>query len=165
MFCSHYRYTFNGVVLLDFGDKMLEEPAHPIAKQVQESNFVGARWGKARDRGNAIRTFNWSRVMTFASLAERQTWQLQLAASYMGLATGDLLIEVENGGSTRIKDFCLNSVTPSQRWEKNQYDLVLAFEGLGGKEETVTFGGYADAWLATDASTWDTNDSTKWQLI
>ena len=165
MIQSCYRYTLNGVVLLDYGDKMIEEPVHPISQQIQESRFVGAKWGKARYRGNAIRSFSWSRVMTFTSLAERQTRQLQLASSYLGLGSGDLLIEVENGGSTQIKDFCIESVTPSQRWEKNQFDLVIAFEGLGGEEITVSDGGYSQKWLATDGSLWASNDSNKWELI
>ena len=103
--------------------------------------------------------------MTFTSLAERQTRQLQLASSYLGLGSGDLLIEVENGGSTQIKDFCIESVTPSQRWEKNQFDLVIAFEGLGGEEITMSDGGYSQKWLTTDNSLWAANYSNKWELI
>ena len=48
MIQSGYRYTLNGVVLLNYGDKMLEEPVHPISQQIQENSFVGAKWGKAR---------------------------------------------------------------------------------------------------------------------
>jgi len=144
---------------------MGEEPVYPVSQQVQESSFVGAKWGKPISRGNAIRTFTWSRILTFGSLAERQTRQLQLASTYLGLGAGDLLIEVENGGSTKIKDFCLQSVTPSQRYEKNQFDLLLTFEGIGGEEVTIDNGGYGERWLAGDSSTWQNSDSTKWDIL
>lgn len=165
MICSHYRHTLNGVVLLDYGERMMEEPSHPLAAQVQESQFVGGKWGKARGRGNMLRTYSWTRILTFATLAERQTRQLQLPASYLALGSGDLLIEVENGGSTLVKDFALTAVTPSQRWESNAFDLLLTFEGIGGEEITINSGGYGERWDAADGSTWDSADPSTWNLI
>lgn len=162
---SHYRHTLNGVVLLDYGERMMAEPSHPLAAQVQESQFVGRKWGKARARGNILRTYSWTRVLTFATLAERQTRQLQLPASYLSLGSGDLLIEIEDGGSTLIKDFALTAVTPSQRWENNPFDLLLTFEGIGGEEVTIDNGGYGDRWLSDDSGTWDALDPTTWNLI
>lgn len=153
------------MTLLDYGDRMGEEPVYPISQQVQERSFVGAKWGKPVSRGNSIRTFTWSRILTFGSLAERQTRQLQLASTYLSLGQGDLLIEVENGGSTKIKDFCLQSVTPSQRYDKNQFDLLVTFEGIGGEEVTISNGGYGERWLANDFSTWQSSDSTKWDIL
>ena len=165
MTCSHYRHTLQGVVLLDYGERMMAEPSYPLAAQVQESQFVGRKWGKARARGNILRTYSWTRILSFATLAERQTRQLQLPASFLSLPSGDLLIEVEDGGKTLVKDFALTAVTPAQRWEKNATDLLLTFEGIGGEEVTIDNGAFGDRWLADDSEVWDSADTSTWKLI
>ena len=165
MICSRYRHTINGAILLDFGERMMVEPSYPLSRQVQERQFAGARWGKPANRGNKLRQYSWTRILSFASEAERQTRQLQLPASFLELGQGDLLIEIENGGATRVKDFVLSSVTPEQRWDKNAVDLVLTFEGIGGEEEIISSGGFGETWAADDSSTWDAADPSTWNLI
>ena len=165
MICSHYRHTLQGVVLLDYGERMMAEPSYPLAAQVQESQFVGRKWGKARGRGNMLRTFAWSRVFTFSTIAERQTRQIQLPASFLALGSGDLLIEVEDGGTTLVRDFALTAVIAAQRWESNAFDLLLNFEGVGGEEIIINNGGYGQRWLTDDSDTWDAADSSTWKLI
>lgn len=162
---SHYRHTLNGVVLLDFDDLMLAEPVYPITGEFQQRQFVGRKWGGAKSLQNAVRAYSWTRVIKFNSIEERETRQLQLAASFLNRREGELLIEVQNGGSTLVKEFCLNSVIPSQRFESNAFDLLLTFEGIGGEEVTVSDGGFGDRWDPTDSSTWDAADSSTWKLI
>lgn len=165
MICSRYRHSLRGVVLLDYGERMTAEPSYPLAAQVQESQFVGARWGRARSRGNMLRTYSWTRILRFTTIAERQTRQLQLPASFLSLPAGELLIEVEGGGKMLVRDFALTNVTASQRWENDAFDLLLTFEGIGGEEVTVDNGGFGARWLANDSSTWDSADATTWDIL
>ena len=163
MIKSRWRFSLNGVILLDQGDYMTSHPSFPVAADVQETRFVGGQWGKARGRGNKMRTFQWSRVLSFSTVEECQTRQLQLPQIFLTGKTDDLLIEVEDGGSTLVSDFALTSVNASHRADIVPTDLLLEFEGIGGEESVISSGGFSEVWESDDETTWNGFDSTKWQ--
>jgi len=73
MIKSRWNLSFNGLVLLDHGDWMGESPTMPLSGSVQEARFIGSSWAKTFGRGNKLRTFTWSRVLEFSTVAERIT--------------------------------------------------------------------------------------------
>lgn len=165
MIKSRWRFSLNGVVLLEQGDFMTSHPSFPVAADVQETRFVGGQWGKVRGRGNKLRTFQWSRVISFSTVEECQTMQLQLPSLFLTGKTGELTIEIEDGGATRISDFALISVAPSHRADIKPADLLLEFEGIGGEETVISNGGFGDPWASDDASVWDAADPSTWKVI
>ena len=140
MIKSRWRLSFDGLVLLDHGDRMGESPTMPLSGSVQEARFVGAAWGKTFGRGNKLRTFTWSRVLEFSTVAERMGYQVSLPGTLPIGRSGDLTIAIEEGSTHAIEDFTISSCDAIEL-ELNPTWLLLNFEAQGGKDRIVNRAG------------------------
>lgn len=161
MIKSRWQISFNGLSLLEHGDWMAESPTMPITGSVQESRFVGASWGKTIGRGNKLRAFNWSRLLEFSTVAERMGFQIALGGIYPIGESGELIIAIEEGSTHAIEDFVISSCDAVEI-ETEPANLMLTFEGIGGKDRIIDragLGGLGWDELATDIDL----DGVKWE--
>ena len=136
MIKSRWRITLNGLTLLDHGDWMPDTPSMPLAGSVQENRFIGADWGGTIGRGNKLRSFTWSRVLEFSTVAERMGFQIALPSLYAVGKTFPLIVEIEDGSTHGIERFTLAGCVPTEI-ETEPTNLALSFEGQGGRDYII----------------------------
>lgn len=161
MIKSRWRLTYKGLTLLDFGDYMTDSPSMPLSGAIQESRFVGARWGKVTGRGNRFRSFSWSRELVFSTIAERMGYQVHLSGSYPIGETGSLIVEIEGGSTHSISDFSISLCDPLED-VLNPSNLILNFEGTGGENIITNRAGLGGLGWENIDSNWE-DISTKWE--
>ena len=140
---------------------MAESPTMPVTGSVQESRFVGARWGKAIGRGNRLRSFSWSRELVFSSVAERMGFQVYLSGSYPVGLSGELIIEIEDGSTHGVLDFSIVSCDPTEI-EVRPSSLLLTFEGMGGRDYIIDRAGLGGLGWEEIVTNWE-DITTNWE--
>ena len=165
MTCSSYRKTLGGVVLLDYGQRMTSDPTHPVSAQVQETGGPGAKWGRSIPRQNMARSWSWNQVLAFDSKAEAETMALQIPSILLSLPGRELFIEVEGGGATKVHDFSLTDVTASIRTFLAPNELLIQYNAIGHREETVSSGGFGELIAQDDLSIISEFDTSKISLF
>lgn len=136
MIKSRWRFSIDGLVLLDHGDWMDESPTMPLSGSVQESRLVGSPWGKTIGRENKLRGYTWSRILEFSTVAERMGFQISLPVTYPVGKTGELTLAIEEGSTHAVEDFTLANCD-AQEIQTQPTWLLLNFEGRGGKVRII----------------------------
>lgn len=114
--------TFNpyglAVVLVDFGDLTLSEPAFTQAHATQAQPYLRSEWVDIWDRGAVQFTAEISVVKEYATEAEAREGQLAHALEVAGWRHQALKVEIEGG--TRVFEFAtaaISSATPQMMRE------------------------------------------------
>jgi hypothetical protein len=102
MILSTWKITFDPdgpqeAVLLDYGDRMLDEVRNSLQAQIQSGAALFATWGYNDPLGGTQRSIEWSRVQTYQTLAAMRQAQMLHGDLLPWNLSGTLRVENETG--------------------------------------------------------------------
>lgn len=131
MHSSQYKITYDGEVLLDYGDVCDRMPEFPGTGSAQVVEFAGAAARGVFGRGNAGHGASWSRLQNWTSHEEAQGQALFRKTVVPLGEAHTLTIEIENGATFTISNFVMTEVRFSPE-VRDGFHVREEYNGEGG---------------------------------
>ena len=113
---SAWRITWDPsgtpLVLLDYGDLMLEEPTLPQQHNVQEQSYLRADFITTWDRGGVSFDMSFSKISTFTAPEDLRNYALSQSVIIAALRHSTLKIEVEGGDVYELRNASITNSEP-----------------------------------------------------
>jgi hypothetical protein len=138
--CSVWKITHGSTVLLDWDDKLTDEPEFGFGKEVEVTPLLRGYHTSIFDRVNVSRNWSWSRIVRHTDVAAAREWRMSHDIAVSNLTKGDLTIEVKDGDSYVLRDAVVQRMdTASGRSVSgHSFDSKANYSVVGGKLEIVT---------------------------
>lgn len=149
MFCSHFKFTYFGVVLLDHDEDIERQPTLPATGDAQVVSFAGAETGAVFGRGNERQTASWTRMRQWESHAEAHGWAAATRMKVPLGKAGPLKIEIKDGATLELRDFVLTSLSCEPHAYLG-YATRDEFSGQGTQLVVIDRGGLGGGEMAAD---------------
>jgi len=107
MISSQYKITYDGEVLLDYGDRCERLPEFPGTGTAQSVEFAGAAVRGVFGRGNAAHGASWTRLKNWSDHEEAQGQALFRKTVVPLGEAHTLTIQIENGATFTIANFVM----------------------------------------------------------
>lgn len=109
---SEWRLTLGSTVLLDYDERMLDEPTFPQQHLVQVQPYLRSDWVDTWDRGGVTLRTEFSAVKEFNTPAEARDYQIRHSLTLAALRDAPLKIEVRGGGVFELTAAAIESAEP-----------------------------------------------------
>jgi len=150
-FCSNLRITQNGVVLLDYDDKIDAPPSVSGEQTVQVTPYLRAETVGIFPRGNQSHTIEWT-ITEPVSTANATATSIFSHAVNLPREQGDVVILLENSSTSfQLKDAVIQSWSSS--WDNKRESKTISIIG-GEWLESISSSSKADSiTISSDSST------------
>lgn len=136
--------------LLDFGDRMANEPMLPATQDTTRSAPINSRWARFRGNGHADGSADWSRRELFASPAAARAHCFRARLALAPRTPGRITAEIEGGEKWEFPDAAI--ITASPMVERRIPNAVITtFSALVGRARPMSiiplFAGIPTDWI------------------
>lgn len=112
--CSLWRITHGQTLLLDYGDRLANEPSIAWRKESQVTPLINGSAPFIADRSNLLFEMSFDRLLSFGSPDEASSARLSHSLAIAGLSKDILRIEFESGGGFLFSSCLIESGESAQ---------------------------------------------------
>ena len=126
--------TGTPLVLVDFDDRMIEEPTFPQTHEIQAQPFLRANFKTTWDRGNVHFETTFSKVSSFTTPQSLRNYALSQSVIIAALRHSTLKIEVENGDTYELRNASISASSPVLSSDiVKSGNLAFTYRAIGGQ--------------------------------